>query len=199
MMKRSYIRIFCGLLLLGIAMGIMAGVILAISEEDGVDLWAKVTFQTRGSQELCLFNNSGEFLKCLRTNETGECTTDLLEEGSYYGVCRDGLVRFDLTAQGIRNVQGTAEATEKFSLSFFVSKRSGELRITGKARQEWYEYELQSAAYSCKKVIRCTSGEPIVCEIKNLPYGSYTLLENGRILCRVELTEEEPLVELSLP
>lgn len=198
-MKRSYIRVLCGILLLGIAMGIMAGVILAMPEEEDLSLWAKVTFQTGGSQELCLFNREGELLKCLHTKETGECTTELLEEGEYYGVCRDGLVRFELTEQGLQNVHGSAHVTDKFSLSFFQAKRSGEIMIIGEARQEWYEYELQSGPYSCKKVIRCTPGESMICEIKNLPYGDYTLLENGRRLCRVELTEEKPYVELSLP
>ncbi len=198
-MKQMHVRILCGFLLLIMAMGIMAGVILAMPEEEALFAWSRITFQTGGKQVLSLYDGEGQLLRMMQTDGEGRCMTELLEEGSYYGVCRDGLVRFDLTAQGIQGVEGTAEVTEDFCLSFCPSQHSGEVRITGKARQEWYEYELRSATYSCKKILRCTEGDPILCTIQNIPYGDYTLLENGRTLCRVEVTEEEPLVELSLP
>ena len=198
-MKQGHIRILCGFLLLGIAMGIMAGVILAMPEEEELTAWTRIAFQTGGKQELSLYDGEGQFLRAIQTDGEGKCTTELLEEGHYYAVCRDGMVSFDLTAYGIQDVKGVAEATDSFALSFYLSGQSGEVRITGRARQEWYEYELRSDTYSCKKILRCTSGETILCTLQNMPYGDYILLENGRTLCRVELTEEEPLVELSLP
>ncbi len=198
-MKPSVMRVICAGLLLAIAMGILAGAILIMPEENEIAIWTKVTFQTRGEQELSVFSDRGELLKCLQTNPQGQCTTELLEEGGYYGVCRDGLVWFELSDRGISGAEGAAVAVSKDTLSFTLSEQPGQLRIMGKARQEWYEYELQSPQYSCKEILRCVSGEPILCTIENLPYGEYTLLENGRVLCKVELTEGEPVVELSLP
>ena len=198
-MKPSVMRVLAAGMVLAIAMGVLAGAILAVPEENEVLAWTKVTFRTRGSRELSLFNDGGELLKCLQTDPQGICTTELLQEGNYYGVCRDGLVWFTLSDRGLEEAQGAAVVTDKYTLSFTESEQPGLLRITGKARQEWYEYELQSAQYSCKKILRCVTGEPLFCTIENLPYGNYTLTENGRVLCRVELTEEEPTVELSLP
>ena len=198
-MKQSVIRILCAVLLLAIALGIMAGVILAVPEKDEPQLWSRINFSTRGQQELRLYDGLGTYIATVDIDKDGKGTTGLLEEGSYYGACRDGLVQFDLTAQGIVNVRGQATQGDKWSLSLTGTTEPGVLCITGEARQEWYEYELRSEAYSRRQVLRCKPGAPIRCTLENLPYGSYTLLENNRILCRVELTWEEPRVEICLP
>ncbi len=197
-MKGPTLRTLCAILLLMIAMGIMAGVILAMPEEE-ITAWTKISFQTRGKQTLSLYDSTGTLIEALETDKEGLCSTDLLEEGHYYGVCRDGLVEFSLTAAGIEEATGGAVATDKHSLTFSASGQKGELRIYGQARQEWYKYELRSLTYSCNRVLRCKPGEDIQCIIENLPCGEYILLENDRTLCRVEITEENPVVEVSLP
>ncbi len=198
-MKQSMIRILCAVLLLAIALGIMAGVILAVPEKTNPQLWSRITFHTRGQQELRLYDGMGTYIATIDTDKEGKGTTGLLEEGSYYGACRDGLVQFDLTAQGIENIRGRATQEDKWSISLVGTTEPGILCITGEARQEWYEYELRAEGYSRRQVLRYTPGDPIRCTLENLPYGSYTLLENNRVLCRVELTEEEPRVEVCLP
>ena len=198
-MKQSMLRLLCALLVLLIGAGIMAGILMAVPTEESPSAWTRVFFQTGGRQDLWLYAGDGSLLEVLKTEEDGKCATELLEEGSYYGVCREGLVQFTLTAHGIGEVRGAAEVKEGNTLSFSASGTGGELRIYGEARQEWYEYELQSQDYSCRRVLRCAVGDAIQCTLKDLPYGTYTLLENERVLCRVELTEEEPAVEVSLP
>ncbi len=198
-MKQSAIRILCAVLLLAIALGIMAGVILAVPEKEEPQLWSRITFHTRGQQELQLYDGTGTYIATIHTDKDGKGTSGLLGEGSYYGACRDALVQFDLTAQGIDSVRGRATQEDKWSLSLAGTAELGILCITGEARQEWYEYELRSEEYSRRQVLRCEPGTPIRCTLENLPYGSYTLLENNRVLCRIELTEMEPRVEVCLP
>ena len=198
-MKQSVIRIFCAVLLLAIALGIMAGVILAVPEKEEAQLWSRITFHTQGQQELRLYNGTGTYIATVNTDKDGIGTSGLLGEGSYYGACRDGLVQFDLTAQGVDNIRGRATREDKWTLSLAGTAELGALCITGQARQEWYAYELRSEEYSRHQVLRCKPGTPIQCTLENLPYGSYTLLENNRVLCHVELTEEEPRVEVCLP
>ncbi len=198
-MKQSVIRILCAALLLSIALGIMAGVILAVPEETKPRLWSRVTFYTRGQQELRLYDGMGSYIATIATGTDGTGVTGLLGEGSYYGACRDGLVQFDLTVHGIDNIRGQASQKDKWSISLIGTKEPGILCISGEAQQEWYEYELRSESYSRRQVLRCKPGTPINCTLENLPYGSYTLLENGRVLCHVELTAQEPRVEVCLP
>lgn len=198
-MKGSLLRGLCALILLLIGIGVMAGVMLAMPEEEELTAWTKISFQTRGKQILSLYDSAGTLVNALETDEEGKCSTELLEEGNYYGVCRDGLVEFSLTAYGIEEAIGGAVITDKHSLTFSACGQLGELRIYGEARQEWYRYELCSSDYSCSRVLRCKPGTSIQCTIENLPYGEYTLLENDRSLCRVEITEENPIVEVSLP
>lgn len=198
-MKQSVIRILCAVLLLAIALGIMAGVILAVPEKEEPQLWSRITFYTRGQQELRLYDGMGTYVATIATDKDGKGTTGLLGEGNYYGACRDGLVQFDLTAHGVENIRGQATRGDKWSISLVGTTEPGILCIKGEARQEWYEYELRSESYSRRQVLRCKPGAPINCTLENLPYGSYTLLENSRVLCRVELTPEEPRVEVCLP
>lgn len=198
-MKTTFIRGLCGFLILMMAIGIMAGVIFAMSNDDEIATWTKVSFYTTAGKELCLYNAEGDLIDCLQTDHRGACTTSMLEEGKYYGVCRDGLVEFELTSLGLENVRGPVRETADFAISFVVQQPLGKVRIHGKAKQEWYEYELQASGYSCKKVLRCTEGERINYTMENIPYGNYTLLENGRILCHLTLSAEEPLIDLSLP
>ena len=198
-MKQSVIRILCALLLLAIALGIMAGVILAVPEKEDPQLWSRITFYTRGQQELRLYDGMGTYIATIATDKDGKGTTGLLEEGNYYGACRDGLVQFDLTELGIDNIRGRATQENKWSISLYGTAEPGVLSITGQARQEWYEYEVRSDSYSRRQVLRCKPGNPIQCTLEGLPYGSYTLLENGRTLCLVELSAEEPRVEVCLP
>ena len=198
-MKPTAIRALCAVLLMLIAMGILAGVILATPEREELSAWTKVTFQTGGRGELYLYNVEGELLKTLVADGEGSCTTDLMEEGSYYGVCSRGLVEFALTEQGILEAKGAALAVDRYTLSFSHTQQPGQLRILGHARQEWYIYELYSPAYSTREVLHCTVGKEILCTISDIPYGEYTLSENGRILCSVEISAEEPAVEVSLP
>ncbi len=198
-MKQSVIRILCAVLLLAIALGIMAGVILAVPEKEETQLWSRITFCTRGQQELRLYNDKGAYMTTITTDRDGKGVSGLLEEGSYYGACRDGLVQFRLTSQGIENIRGQATREDKWTVALAGTTEPGSLCITGQARQEWYEYEVRSESYSRRQVLRFQPGDPIRCTLEDLPYGSYTLLENGRVLCRVELTEEEPRVEVCLP
>lgn len=198
-MKPTVIRALCAVLLMLIAMGILAGVILATPEKEELSAWTKVTFQIGGRGELCLYNEEGTLLKTLITDGVGTCTTDLMEEGIYFGVCDRGVVEFALTAEGVREAKGAALAVDRYTLSFSHTQQSGQLRIIGHARQEWYTYELYSPTYSTREVIHCTVGKEIFCTLSDIPYGEYTLSENGRILCSVEITAEEPTVEVSLP
>lgn len=198
-MKGSMLRIFSAMLLLLIGIGILSGIILAVPEKEDVKAWTKISFQTRGKQTVSVYDVAGILLETMVTGEDGKCTSELLEEGIYYGVCREGLVKFTLTAHGIREATGSAVAADKQSLIFSPGGQFGELRIYGNATREWYTYTLSSQDYSCSRTLRCESGKPIECVIENLPYGAYTLTENNRILCRVEITEDMPVVEVSLP
>lgn len=198
-MKESVLRIICAVLLLFIGMGILAGVILAMPEKENVTAWTKITFQTRGEQTLTLYNQDGVLVDTIKTGKDGKCTTDLLEEGVYYGVCKEGLVSFSLNAYGIEQATGAARITEKNGLTFSSDSQPGEVRIYGSARMAVCTYELVSAEYRCSRTLHCREGKTIECIFDSLPNGDYTLTENGRTLCRVEITEEKPVVEISLP
>ncbi|MBR6826167.1 MAG: hypothetical protein IKM59_06425 [Oscillospiraceae bacterium] len=198
-MKQWVIRFLCAILLLAMAIGLMVGVILAVPEEEAPRSWSKVTFITGGQQELRIYDATGGLVASLQTDTSGQCTTELLAERSYYGACENGLIQFELTSLGLGSISGGAAREDAFTLSFSGNAKQGSLTISGTARQEWYEYVLQSEDYSRREILQCVMGERLQCTMEALPYGSYTLLENGRVLCRVELTVEKPHTELALP
>ena len=196
-MKQSVIRMLSAALLRVLAVGIMAGAIGAVSE-DAVQAWSRVRFQTGGQQKLRLYNAQGVLVETMTTDAQGHCTTELLEQGCYYVVCEDGLAEFSLDARGISEVKGAAEEGEK-GILFAPAVGKGSVTIQRRALAESYEYELYSQAYSKSRSLYCAAGEQVSTMFEGLPYGLYTLKENGRALCRVELTEEKPEAVLCLP
>jgi hypothetical protein len=180
------------------ALGLMVGAILAVPEK-GVEGWSKLTFQTTGYGELWLYREDGSLAQRLRADEKGCCTSELLEEGTYYGATQEGLVQFTLTAYGVEKVMGEATSVQRQELTLGEMEETGSLTLMGEAREEWYTFELQSQDYSRTKTLRCKEGELLQWELEGIPYGRYSLLENGRILCSLEFTKEKSRVELRLP
>ena len=197
-MKQSVLRMLCAVLLLLLAVGIMAGAIAAIAGRQEVQSFSSVGFRLEQGQDLRIYNREGKCITHLRADRQGFCTSGMLEEGEYYAACHKGMVYFRIDAHGLAQVGGAAQEREEGILSFATADR-GSVHIETEAKGQWYTYELFSQGDSRQQVLRCEEGQMIRCSFEDLPLGTYSLEENGRFLCTVELTEESPHATVNLP
>lgn len=198
-MKHSLLRGCCAFLLLGIALTASIGVIAAVSEVQEKPLsLVRIRFVTQGTQTLRLYDVQGKLLETLQTDEQGNGTSKLLPTGEYYAACPEGLASFLVAETGTITVTNEGAQTDGQRL-YFSDTQLGNLRIEREAEQEWYDYLLVGEDYRRREVVRCEEGERVECVFGALPYGSYSLEENGTKLCTVTVSAEKPSVVLSLP
>ena len=64
----------------------------------------------------------------------------------------------------------------------------------------WVDYTLVSGTTRLREVVRRTGAQEILtCTFEAVPYGEYTLEENGVAQCRVTVDERTPEIAVSLP
>ena len=198
-MKQTVLRIICACLLLSIGAAAMVGVIAAVNKgEEPLAVWSTLRFHTQGQQLLRIYDEGGSLIQLLRSDDKGLCSTVPLGEGTYHTACAQGYASVEIGSGGEVRVQGAA-VLETGGLLSFLGQKETLVQIHREAREEWYEYVLQNGESRQNQVLRAQPGEQLQCSFTGLPYGEYDLLENGKRLCSLTLSEEKNRVVLRIP
>jgi hypothetical protein len=175
------LRLGSAYLLFFVVLSVTVGALAAVPEEPPV--WTCVELQTRSSQSLCLYDERGTLLEEITMDERGMGRTGLLEEGTYFVVCKEGLVQFSLDEKGKLSLHCGLATTEGNRLSY-GERCLTTLYITGKAAGEWEEFLLIGPDYRRRQVLRCETGGALSCQFTDLMPGEYRLERNGKLVCR---------------
>jgi hypothetical protein len=175
------LRLGSAYLLFFVVLSVTVGALAAVPEEPPV--WSCVELQTRSSQSLCLYDERGTLLEEITMDERGMGRTGLLEEGTYFVVCKEGLVQFSLDEKGKLSLHCGLATTEGNRLSY-GERCLTTLYITGKAAGEWEEFLLIGPDYRRRQVLRCETGGVLSCQFTDLMPGEYRLERNGKLVCK---------------
>lgn len=196
-MKQAMLRKLSGGLLLLLAVGITAGALTAIGAGKEEEQKVSVSLSVGQGRELALYDVRGRYMARLRGNEEGLCHTGLLPVGDYYLAWEGGMGFFRTDAQGLADFGGAVEGAE--GVLTLTGEARGSVSVRTRARGTWYSYALRSGEGEYRQELDCQEGEDLVCLFSDLPLGKYSLEENGRALCTIELREENAHVIVELP
>ena len=168
----------------------------AVPEEAAV--WSRVELRTRGCQSLALYDAAGTLLEEITVNDSGSGYTGLLTQGTYFVVCKEGLLQFSLDEKGTLSLL-CGEATVEGHCLSYGERSLTTLYITGKALGEWEDFLLVGPDYRYRQVLRCEAGQALSCQFTGLLPGEYSLERNGTFVCRftVEAGQVRQCVRLS--
>lgn len=208
-MKRSGKRIVSACLLLALALTVTVGLLYALtadaSAQNDLYLWVRLPIDADASvREIRLYGQDGRLAQTLRA-ENGEAVSGLLEPGTYFAVTELGCTEFSLCADAsVRVLRGCGNARGKRLClrAEEVGTVSVERLVSAAALTEdgWMDYALVGANTRLREVVRCTAAQEVLtCVFTGVPYGEYTLEENGVAQCRVTIDEETPEIAVSLP
>jgi len=213
-MKRSGKRIFSACLLLAIALALSVGLIRALTggvssaptAENDTYVWVRLLLHADPSAtEIRLYDQRGKPVQALQT-KNGAAVSGLLPPGVYFAATDLGCTEFTLRENASVSVNGGCGRADGGRL-WLTSEQVGAVtveRLTdAPALAEdggWVDYTLVNAETRLREVVRCTSAQALLtCTFHNVPYGEYTLEENGVAQCRVTVNEATPEVAVSLP
>lgn len=190
------LRIGSACLLFFIVLSVTVGALAAVPQEPTV--WSHVELQTKGSQSLALYDESGTLLEEISADESGKGSTGLLTQGMYFVVCREGLVQFSLNRKGELSLVCGAATVEGNCLSYGEGSLTT-LYISGKAMGEWEDLLLVGPDYRRRQVLRCEAGRTVSCQFSALMPGEYSLERNGSLVCRLTVEEGQGRHYIRLP
>ncbi len=211
-MKRSGKRICSACLLLGIALTLAVGLMSALSAgassapQEETYLWARLRlYADPAVAEIRLYDREGKPAQTLKTTN-GAAVSGLLEPGTYFAATERGCTAFTLREDGSVRVTGGCGRADGTRL-WLTSERVGAVTVERlssalEATEDggWVDYTLVNETTRLREVVRCTEPrEVLTCTFEGVPYGEYTLEENGVAQCRVTVDEDTPEIAVSLP
>ena len=212
-MKRSGKRIVSACLLLGIALAVSVGLLRMLSADVSsapsageADLWVRLLLHADASvSEIRLYDQSGAPLQTLQT-KNGAAVSELLQPGVYFAATALGCTEFTLHENASVSVTcgcGWSDGERLFLTSDRVGVVTVERFAGGRELTEdggWVDYTLVNATTRLREVVRCTKPQELLtCVFRGVPYGEYTLEENGVAQCRITVGEDAPEIAVSLP
>lgn len=210
-MKQPFLRICCAFLLLGLITAGSMGLIGAVTSEASIQEsqaapWVRILLSARpGCREIRLYSGEGLLMQTLVPTAEGEVTVSLPAPGSFYAVTSEGCTEFSLNevseliftagcgwAEG-RSLHLTKEPYGTVTLARLISQ---ELISQG----SWVHYVLKGGEETLYRTLPIPKdSRTLTCRFDAVPYGSYTLEENGIEKCRVVVDENQQTVAISLP
>lgn len=201
-MKQETQRRCAAFLLLGVGIVAAVGILSSILQPEEK---TRILFVSPpDARVIRLYTVGGETIEVLRTNADGEVVSPLLSPGVYFAATNRGCTSFSLDENaGISVLSGCGEARGK-------QLRMGQLErgqvtverlVTSELLQQdgWVEYVLQNEDTQLQEVLRsATPGEVLHCDFLEVPYGTYSLLENGVEQCRVTISAQRPVQRIAL-
>lgn len=199
-------------LLLGIALAVSVGLIRMLSadvssapSEKDAYIWVRLLLCADPSiGEIRLYDHNGKPVQTLQA-KNGAAVSNLLQPGVYFAATDLGCTEFTLHENASVSVNcgcGRSDRERLYLTSEQVGVVTVERLASGWALTEdgWVDYTLVNEKTRLREVVRCTSAqEMLTCLFEGVPYGEYTLEENGVAQCRVTLNAETPELFVSLP
>lgn len=212
-MKRSGRRMISACLLLGIALAVSVGLIRVLSagvssapSEKDTYVWVRLLLCADESVDaIRLYDQDGKPVQTLQT-KNGAAVSDLMQPGVYFAATELGCTEFILHENASVSVTcgcGWSDGEQLHLTSEQVGAVTVERFADGRTLTEdggWVDYTLVNGQTRLREVVRCTKPkELLTCVFKGVPYGEYTLEENGVPQCRVTVDEDSPEIAVSLP
>lgn len=213
-MKRSVKRLCSACLLMAIALTASIICISAVSkaearpaaEKDKPYLWVRLLLKADSSvKEIRLFSHDGLPMQTLQA-EKGTALSELIMPGTYFAVTQEGCTEFVLHEDASVSVSSGYGWSDGEQL-FLRAGQAGTVHIERLSSAEdlneqggWLDYTLSNASQTLHQTIRCTQKDTLLqCIFRGVPYGTYTLEENGERKCTVSVSAEQQEVTLALP
>lgn len=212
-MKRSGKRVVSACLLFGIALAVSVGLIRALTgdvssapSEPDTFVWVRLPIRTDSAvAEILLYDQDGAPVQTLRP-KNGAAVSELLPPGVYFAATALGCTEFTLHEDASVSVNCGCGWSDGERLCL-TSERVGVVTVERFASElalaedgGWVDYTLVNAHTRLREVVRCTKPQELLtCVFRGVPYGEYTLEENGAAQCRVTVDENSPEVAVSLP
>lgn len=211
-MKHFGKRIWSACLLLLIALAVSVGLIRMLSadvssapSEKDAYIWVRLLLCADPSiGEIRLYDHNGKPVQTLQA-KNGAAVSNLLQPGVYFAATDLGCTEFTLHENASVSVNcgcGHSDGERLFLTREPVGTVTVERLASGWALTEdgWVDYTLVNGKTRLREVVRCTGAqEMLTCLFEGVPYGEYTLEENGIAQCRVTLNAETPELFVSLP
>lgn len=204
-MKPSVLRLICALLLMGIALSLSAALVVGAVNHEGQAqeesyLWLRLPLEAENTQLIRIYSAEGEPLQSLTPDADGKTTSRLLPSGTYYALTDYGCTEFSLSSKGAVCVNGGCGWFDGQTLHL-TRQQLGSLCITRQnVEAGWWDYVLVGENASYRRVLRSEGEDTVVnCIFETVPYGTYTLEENGVVQCRITIDAQQPNVAVSLP
>ena len=204
-MKPSVLRLICALLLMGIALSFSVALVVGAVNHGGQAqeesyLWLRLPMAAENTEAIRIYSAEGEPLQSLTPDTDGNTTSRLLPAGTYYAVTDYGCTEFSLSEKGEVRVNGGCGWFDGQTLHL-TRQPVGTLHVTSpNVGAGWRDYTLTGEGGSYRKVLRAGGEESVLtCTFGSIPYGTYTLTENGIVRCRITIDAEQPNVDISLP
>ncbi|MBQ3216821.1 MAG: hypothetical protein IJB35_03285 [Oscillospiraceae bacterium] len=204
-MKPSVLRLICALLLMGIALSFSIALVVGAVNHGGQAqeesyLWLRLPLAAENTEAIHIYSAEGEPLQSLTPDADGKITGQLLPSGTYYAVTDYGCTEFSLSKKGEVCVNGGCGWFDGQTLHL-TRQPVGTLSITSpNVGTGWRDYTLTGEGESYRRVLRSGGEESVLtCTFGAIPYGTYTLMENGIVQCRITIGAEQPNVAVSLP
>ena len=188
-MKRSFLRILCAFLLMGVALAVTIG-IFAAKKEETVFVWQSVTVEA--PQAVCLYDEAGTLVQTLDSGATSK----LLPTGRYYAVSGELCAQFAIENDGIIVHSGGWTDGRVLHLT---DEKVGTICVEFAARDAFYPFVLQGAGETRREIVRGSEGQTGRCEFFGLPFGGYVLYLGEEKISSVRISENTPTVIVAIP
>ena len=218
-MKRSTIRIICAFLLMVLtlagSMGMIGAAVSPAPEPSTVPtvigspaaadetLWVRMMMVSE-VPDIRLCRTDGALLQELSTNDAKQAATDLLQPGEYLAVTAESRVTFRLNSNASITVI-SGEGWTDGEILYLTGSDVGTLRlqrIINSSELEggngWLDYVLVRSGSEHRQVLRFDTAGLHELMFYGLPYGSYSLYENGIFRARIIITKTAPDAVLEL-
>ncbi len=215
-MKQSAVRILCACLLMCLALGIAVASIGAVVDEqespapkkvpapnETVSLFSRVALRSaKPGEKIFLYGADGKLLQTLLTDTQANAATKLLQAGQYYVCTENGCTAFTLAESAALTISGGCGWTDGERLHLeqgLVGTVRVEQTVTRTAAEVgWLDFVLTDGEYRRREVVFCEAeGEMLTCSFEGVPYGDYRMEESGKLIGKVTVNAETPLVTIS--
>lgn len=209
-MKSSFLRICCAFLLLGLvlagSMGLIGAVTSGAPPEEEASPWARILLSAKpGCKEIRIYHETGQLMQTLIPNSKGEAVANLPVPGAFYAATAQGCTEFSVDGASVLTFTGGCGWAEGLQLHL-TNEPYGSVTIARLISEDflkkgdWVHYTLKSGEDAFYKTLRIPeAGQALTCQFAGVPFGSYTLEENGVAVCRVTVDENQQDVAISLP
>lgn len=196
-MKKTFLRICCGFLLLSMALGVCMGFVVRVYGQKLPTL-RQIPFAGKG--QIALFSREGKLLEILSAGAFGTVSSRPLPEGIYYAFSGDGCTEFSLDEDGSLTIQAGSGWFDGSCLHL-CRESGGTLWLKLPARNaDFHTCSLTGGTFFRQRILRRRGKEELLCcRFDELPFGVYLLFLDGKLADKIAISRQKPFQCISFP